>query len=49
MRFLRPLYFSKEVIHKIIRNLDPNKARAHDMISIRMIKLWAFPYANHLK
>ena len=26
-------------IYKIIKNLDPNKAHGHDMISIRMIKL----------
>ena len=31
--------FSKEDIYKIIKNLDPNKAHGHDMISIRMIKL----------
>ena len=26
-------------IYKIIKNIDPNKAHGHDMISIRMIKL----------
>ena len=31
--------FSTDDILKIIRNLDPNKAHGHDMISIRMIKI----------
>ena len=31
--------FSTDDILKIIRNLDPNKAHRHDMISIRMIKI----------
>ena len=35
---LDPIIFSKEDIYKIIKNLDPNKARGR-MISIRMIKL----------
>ena len=34
------IVFSKEDIYKIIKNLDPNKAHGHDMISIRMIKLY---------
>ena len=33
------MHFPKEDIYKIIKNLDPNKAHGHDMISIRMIKL----------
>ena len=36
---LDTIIFSKEDICKIIKNLDPNKAHSHDMISIRMIKL----------
>ena len=31
--------FSNNGILKIIRNLDPNKAHGHDMISIRMVKI----------
>ena len=31
--------FSTDDILKIIRNLDPNKAHGHDLISIRMIKI----------
>ena len=31
---------SYENIIKIINDLDPNKAHSHDMISIRMLKLW---------
>ena len=34
------MFFQKKIyIYKIIKNLDPNKAHGHDMISIRMIKL----------
>ena len=36
---LDTIIFSKEDIYKIIKNLDPNKAHGHNMISIRMIKL----------
>ena len=36
---LDTIVFSKEDIYKIIKNLNPNKAHGHDMISIRMIKL----------
>ena len=36
---LDTIVFSKEEIYKIIKNLDPNKAHGHDMISITMIKL----------
>ena len=32
--------FSKNGILQIIRNLDSNKAHGHNMISIRMLKLW---------
>ena len=31
--------FSNNDILKIIRNLDPNKAHGHDVISIRMVKI----------
>ena len=37
---LDPVNFSSDDISKIIKNLDPNKAHGHDMLSIRMIKLW---------
>ena len=37
--FLDTIFFSKEDIYKIIKNLDPNKAHGHDKISIRMVKL----------
>ena len=40
--FQIPLFFQKKIYiytYKIIKNLDPNKADGHDMISIRMIKL----------
>ena len=36
---LETIIFSKEDIYKIIKNIDPNKAHGHDMISICMIKL----------
>ena len=36
---LDPIHFSSSDIAKIISCLDPNKAHAHDMISIQMIKL----------
>ena len=36
---LDTIIFSEEDIHKIIKNLDPNKAHGHDMISIHVIKL----------
>ena len=32
---------SPQLVHqKLIKRLDPNKARGHNMISIRMIKLY---------
>ena len=38
--FYIPLFFQKKIyIYKIIKNLDPNKAHGHDLISIRMIRL----------
>ena len=36
---LSTIRFTIDVILKIIRNLDPNKAHGHDVISIRMVKL----------
>ena len=36
---LSTIDFSTDDILKIIRNLDPNKAHGHDMISIRMIEI----------
>ena len=36
---LSTIRFTSVDILKIIRNLDPNKAHGHDMISIRMVKL----------
>ena len=36
---LTAIDFSSDDILKIIRNLDPNKAQGHDMISIRMVKI----------
>ena len=33
------IVFSKKDIYDIIKNLDPDKAHGHDMISLRMIKL----------
>ena len=36
---LTTIDFSNKDILKIIRNLDPNKAHGHDMISIRMVKI----------
>ena len=36
---LSTVEFSTNDILKIIRNLNPNKAHGHDMISIRMLKI----------
>ena len=36
---LTAIDFSNNDILKIIRNLDPNKAHGHDVISIRMVKI----------
>ena len=46
---LDTIVFSKEDICKIIKNLDPNKAHGHDMISIRMIKLCGIFICKPLK
>ena len=36
---LDTIIFSKEDVYNIIKNVEPNKAHGHDMISICMIKL----------
>ena len=36
---LSKIHFTSDDILKLIKNLDPNKAHGHDMISIRMIKI----------
>ena len=36
---LSTIRFTSDDILNIIRNLDPNKAHGHDMVSIRMVKL----------
>ena len=46
---LDTIVFSKDDIHKIIKNLDPNKAHGHDMISIRMIKLCGISISKPLE
>ena len=38
-KLLSTVEFSTNDILKIIRNLNPNKAYGHDMISIRMLKI----------
>ena len=37
---LSSIAFEINDIEKIIKNLDPNKSHGHDMLSIRMLKLW---------
>ena len=44
---LSRINISTDDILKIIRNLDPNKAHGHDMISIRMIKNGIVLFADH--
>ena len=38
-KFVSAITFSCYFIATLIRNLDPNKARGHNMMSIRMLKL----------
>ena len=38
-KLLSTIHFTSDDILKIIKNLDPNKAHGHDMISIWMIKI----------
>ena len=38
-KVISSISFSSNGIAKIIRDLDPNKAHGHDMISIRMLKI----------
>ena len=44
---LSSVEFSTYNILKIIRNLNPNKAHGHDMISIQMLKFVMNLFANH--
>ena len=37
--FLSTISFTKDGIAKVIKNLNPNKIHAFDMISIRMLKI----------
>ena len=37
---LSTISFTKDVIAKFTKSLDPNKAHGHDMISICMLKTW---------
>ena len=37
---LPTIYFTKDYIVKIIKNLNPDKAHGQDMISIRMLKIF---------
>ena len=46
---LSTINFSTDHILKVIRNLDPNKAHGHDMISIRMIKICDTSICRSLK
>ena len=43
------MHFPKEDIYKIIKNLDPNKAHGHDMISIRITKLCSISIGKPLE
>ena len=38
-KYLSTVTFYENLIKKAIRNLDPNKAHGHDMLSIRMLKI----------
>ena len=38
-KYLSIVTFYENLIKKAIRNLDPNKAHGHDMLSIRMLKI----------
>ena len=40
-KYLSTVTFFENEIKKAIRNLDPNKAHGHDMLSIRMLKICA--------
>ena len=42
-KFLSTIHFTSDDILNIIKNLETNKAHGHDMIGIRMIKIfWSF-------
>ena len=36
---IKDIVFSSDDLHKIIKNLNPNKAHGHDQISIKMIQI----------
>ena len=38
-KFISSISFSSNNIARIIRDLDPNKAHGHEMISIRVLKV----------
>ena len=38
-KLLSTIHFTSDYILKVIKNLEPNEAHGHDMISIRMIKI----------
>ena len=38
-KYLSTVTFYENLIKKAVRNLDPNKAHGHDMLSIRMLKI----------
>ena len=40
--------FTDDQILKILKALDINKAHGHDEISIRMLKLHAYPYCSRI-
>ena len=46
---LSTISFTKNNIAKIIKNLDPDKAHGHDMISIRMLKIFGESFLNPLE
>ena len=46
---LSTISFTKDDIANIIKNLNPNKAHAFDMISIRLLKICADSILKHLE
>ena len=48
-KFISSISFSSNHITGIIRDLDPNKAYGHDMMSIRMLKFVVSPFQNLLR
>ena len=47
-KLLSTIHLTCDDILKIIRNLDPNKAHSHDMVSIWMIKICDAPICMNL-